>query len=281
MEQDGLAQLSDQEFRVLQTFLEELIGVKLTDAKRALVISRLSKRIRELKLPNYQSYMDLVQRDAAELQVLFNRITTNVTQFFREYHHFEYLEQTLLPKIMANPAHNSKKKLRIWSAACSTGEEPYSLAIFLQEFFKKHPGWNVQILASDVNTDALAKAKAGIYDKKEISGIPYNLLKAYFKLGVNENAGKFKVKESLQKMITFRQINLVTNGVYPITDPLHVIFCRNVFIYFDKDTQRDIINRFANHLHQDGVLMIGHSESINSLNSANNWKLIGQTIYQR
>jgi len=281
MEQDSLTQLSDQEFHALQAFLEELIGVKLTDAKRALVISRLSKRIRELKLPNYKSYMDLVQRDSEELQVLFNRITTNVTQFFREYHHFKYLEQTFLPRIVADPVHNSRKILRVWSAACSTGEEPYSLAICLQEFFKKHPGWKIQILASDVNTEALAKARAGIYDKKEINGIPYNLLKTYFKMGINENAGKFKAKESLKNMITFRQINLVAKGMYPITDPLHIIFCRNVFIYFDKQTQRDIINRFANHLHADGVLMIGHSESINSLNSANNWKLVGQTIYCR
>ncbi|OEF95821.1 CheR family methyltransferase [Desulfuribacillus alkaliarsenatis] len=272
--------LTDQEFRTLQAFIESVIGVKLTDTKRALVMSRLSKRVRELNIKSYQEYIELVNNDPDELQVLFNKITTNVTQFFRESHHFNYLQNVFLPKFVADPAHSQKKSLRVWSSACSTGEEPYTIAMCLLEFFKQHPGWKIQILASDINTDALNKAKSGIYNKQEITGIPYNFLKTYFKMGVNENEGKFKAKDSLQKIISFKQINLITD-TYPITEPLHIIFCRNVFIYFDKQTQKGIINRFANNLHDDGVLMLGHSESINSLNSDNKWNLVGQTIYTK
>lgn len=277
MNMDNLP-LTDEEFKMLQKFIEQVIGVKLSDAKRALVMSRLSKRIRELNMNTYKAYIQLVQEDPEELQVLFNRITTNVTNFFREHHHFQYLQNVFLPALVAHPEHGKRKMIRVWSSACSTGEEPYTIAMVLSEFFRNHPGWTIRILASDINTEALDKAKSGTYKKAELAGIPYNYLKTYFKMGAGANEGKFKVKDTLQKLITFRQLNLLEDD-YPFSEALHVIFCRNVFIYFDKNTQKKIISSFRKNLLNDGLLMLGHSESINSLNSDDRWKLVGQTIY--
>ncbi len=276
---DQLQAISDQEFKQLQVYLEDRIGVKLTDAKKSLAMSRLSKRIREIGLGSYQDYIDLVQVDDDELQVLFNRITTNVTHFFRESHHFDYLISTYLPALIEDPARAPNKTIRIWSAACSTGEEVYTIAMVLAEFLEDHPGWKVEILGSDISTRALDKAKLGIYSRSEVEGIPYKYLKKYFKLGQGDNEGLFKAKESIRKLVSFRQINLVSPNSYPISAPLHMIFCRNVFIYFDKETQSNIVSRFAKHLYEDGLLMIGHSESISTTSQADMWTLIGRTIY--
>ncbi|OEH85627.1 hypothetical protein BHU72_02175 [Desulfuribacillus stibiiarsenatis] len=270
--------LSEKEYIQLRDFIYKKIGVNLTESKKTLIVSRLSKRLRELNLASFEGYFRYIDTHKDEVQVLFNRLTTNVTNFFRENHHFEYLTKQHLPKIMTSDAKD--KVLRIWSSACSTGEEPYTIAMVIDECLSKYPGWRVEILASDINTDALKKAQEGIYTKREIQGISYERLKEYFKLGVGPNAGLLKVKDSLRKYITFRQINLSANE-YTIQGKLHVIFCRNVFIYFDKPTQNQITTRFANMVLDDGILFLGHSESIQSNASASAWNLVQQTIYKK
>ena len=275
--------MSDEEFQMIREKVYDTIGVNLTDAKRALVISRLSKRLRELGYSRFTDYFRFLEKDPKELDVLFNLITTNVTHFFRERHHFEFLMGGYFRELVQDAQAKARpKKLRIWSAGCSTGEEPYSIAMVANEFFGKKKGWDIRILASDVNLEVLAAAEAGIYDKSKLQGVPYNYLKKYFKLGTGKNSGKFKVKESLKKLISLKRINLAETDHYPIKEPLDVIFCRNVFIYFDKPTQIRIMDKYYEKLREGGVLFLGHSESIDKGELARGrWMGLGQTMYKK
>ncbi len=279
--------ISDEEFQHIKDKVYRSIGVNLTDAKRALVVSRLSRRLKKLGFEKFSQYFQYVDENSDEADILYNLITTNVTNFFREKHHFIFLKDQFFPELIRQKAEyknrkvNSKNKVRIWSAACSSGEEPYSIAMTSSEFFANHKNWQIEILASDINLDVLAKAKSGIYSEKEIKGIPYNLLKKYFMMGTGENNGKFKVKNKLKELITFKRINL-NSRQYPISKQLDVIFCRNVFIYFDQNTQKDILDKFYQYLLPGGILFLGHSESILKKELlSGRWKNLGQTIYQR
>lgn len=259
------------------------IGVNLTDAKRALTVSRLSKRLRELNLNSISQYLDLVKSDPLELETMFNLITTNVTKFFREPHHFDYLLEHFLPVWESGISdQRAAKSVRIWSAACSTGEEPYTIAMVLHRYFTGRSGRSAKILASDINTEALKKSKEGLYKRQEVEGIPYDYLTQYFKLGTGMNKGLFRIKDVLKNMINFRRINLSGKEDYPISGELDIIFCRNVFIYFDRETQKRILSRFYKHLKPGGLLCLGHSESINTANSGGErWHLIKHTIYEK
>ena len=279
---EGRKKISDKNFKAIQDLVYDNIGVNLTEKKRALVISRLSKRLRELGLNDFGSYIDYLKENEAELEVMFNLITTNVTRFFREQHHFDYLKEKYFPCVLKEAKKNNRpKKLRIWSSACSTGEEPYSLAILAHNFFEDKD-WEIEILASDINTEVLKIAQKGIYIKEKVKKIPYELLKKYFRLGTGDNQGLFKVKKKLQKLIKFRQLNLTAKKPYPIEKPLDIIFCRNVFIYFNKQTQNYILDKFYNNLIDSGLLFMGHSEKIDIINrQQKKWKMLEPTIYQR
>lgn len=274
--------LSNEEFNAIRKLVYGTIGVNLTEAKKTLTVSRLNKRLKELRINSYAKYIDFLKNNPGEMEHLFNLITTNVTKFFREYHHFEYLEKTFLPQLekYADAGYH-KKNIRVWSAGCSTGEEPYTIAMVLNEYFSQKKSWKIKLLASDINTQTLEKAKAGIYSYKEVGDIPYGLLKKYFKLGIGENQGKFKVKEVLQRYVTFQQINLTGPQPYPINEPLDIIFCRNVFIYFDKQTQNNVLMRFYKHLKPGGILCLGHSESISQPAGQQMWKLVSRTVYEK
>ncbi len=280
---NNIGELSEDEFNAIRRLVYDSIGVNLTDAKRALVVSRLSNRLRELDMNSFSKYIKLLERDKKELNVLFNRITTNVTKFFREDHHFDYLTGVFLPALEASvQKRDTRKKIRAWSAGCATGEEPYTIAMVLDNYFRGKKGWDIKIMASDINTETLDKAKKGIYTRKEVEGIPYEFLKRYFKMGTGVNEGKFKAKDTLQKLIDFRLVNLTDSKEYPIADSLHFMFCRNVFIYFNKETQQRILGRYYSHLIGGGLLFIGHSESINTAaKEAGSWKLIKHTIYEK
>lgn len=267
--------LTNDEFQQLRQFVFSTIGVNLTEAKRSLVVSRLSKRLRELDLSSFTKYIQLAKSSNSEREVLYNLITTNVTKFFREEHHFDFLVQQVIPNFIES----KQKLLRVWSSACSSGEEPYSIAITLDKAMQKHKNLDFKILASDINTEMLQKAKTGIYRRDETEGVTYSDLKKYFALGQGKNEGLFKVKEPLQKKIAFQRVNLVGQQEYPIKEKVHVIFCRNVFIYFNKETQISILDRFYEQLHPKGILMLGHSESIPS--SLGKWRLIQKTIYEK
>ncbi|NLJ56939.1 MAG: protein-glutamate O-methyltransferase CheR [Firmicutes bacterium] len=276
-------ELSARDFNIVQRIVYEKIGIDLTEAKKALVVSRLSKRLRELKLNTFTQYYRYLQESPGETEIMFNCLTTNVTRFFREQHHFESLYLECLPRWEAEIGDNfHKRKVRAWSAGCSTGEEPYTLAMVLHDYFQGKKGWSINILASDVNTDVLEKARRGLYSHKEIEGIPYSYLKKYFKLGTGSNQGFFKTKRMLQELVAFRRINLASAEKYPAAGSLDLIFCRNVFIYFDREVRRQILERFHRCLQPGGLLFLGHSESINTLGGQNGrWHMLRHTIYQR
>jgi chemotaxis protein methyltransferase CheR len=274
---DGNYQISSQVFAKISKLVAEKIGVYLPEKKKAMVNSRLSKRIRKLGLANFDEYCRYLQNNEAELLELYNTVTTNVTKFFRENHHFDFLRETVFPLLKQK----EKPKIRVWSAGCSTGEEPYSLAIELAEFFDIDK-WDIKILASDINTEALQTARNGIYKEDQVKQIPYSRLTKYFKLGIRKPERLFKVKEQLKNLIVFRRINLNPEANYPINSALDFIFCRNVFIYFTPETREQILNHFYRHLKKQGYLFLGHSESINQRKPGyNNWQPVDKTTYQK
>jgi chemotaxis protein methyltransferase CheR len=233
-------------------------------------------------LNNFRTYLKFLETNPEELPMMFNHITTNVTKFFREQHHFDFLNNEYLPLIVSKQVQPAGKKIRVWSAGCSTGQEPYTLSMTLHRFFQQKKGWDLKITASDINTDVLKKASEGTYGRHEVEDIPYDYLQKYFQLGTGQNKGLFRVKKSIREMVDFRQVNLASPVKYPVSEPLDIIFCRNVFIYFDKETRNKILYRFYRCLKPGGVLFLGHSESINALNGeAGSWRLIRHTVYDR
>lgn len=279
----NVIELSVNDFHVVRRIVYEKIGINLTEAKKALVVSRLSKRLRELNLNTFSQYYHYLQESPGETEIMFNYLTTNVTRFFREQHHFESLYLECLPRWESEAGKDPlKKKIRAWSAGCSTGEEPYTLAMVLHDYFRNKREWTINILASDINTEVLGKARSGVYSHKEIEGIPYNYLKKYFKLGTGSNKGRFKVKKILRDLVDFQRINLASAEKYPSAKSMDMIFCRNVFIYFDRETRSHILERFHRGLRPGGLLFLGHSETVNTLGGQNGqWRMLRHTIYQR
>ncbi|MFW6306828.1 MAG: CheR family methyltransferase [Bacillota bacterium] len=276
MENNIGERLSEKEYREIKDIVYNTIGVDLTKNKKPLIVSRLSRRIRYLGLHSFTDYIYYLKGNEQEMEQLYNSITTNVTHFFREERQFDFLVNEYLPA--EHQRLKEKKKIRVWSAACSTGEEPYTLAILLKEFFANND-IKIQILASDINTDVLRFAEKGIYTQEKVKKISYNLLKKYFRLGTGENQGLFNVKDNLKSMIQFKQINLMDNN-YPLKSPVDIIFCRNVFIYFNEETRDRILNKFYKYMNEKGLLFLGHSEKIHQ-NYDNHWQIIKSNIYKK
>lgn len=248
----------------------------MTDGKQDMVYGRLARRLRELSLPGFDSYMSIIEKDDEdELIHLVNAITTNLTSFFREEHHFEYLQESVFPELLKTNA--ATKKIRIWSAGCSTGEEPYSIAMTVLDFFSGHQDWDVKIIATDLDSNVVAKAKKGVYDAARIEDVAEAYKKRWMKRGKDKSDSLVKMSAELQKVITFKQLNLLHE--WPIKGPIDIVFCRNVVIYFDKDTQRKLFNRYADVLQESGHLLIGHSE--NMFNVCDRFDSLGRTIYRR
>lgn len=267
---------TDKDFQRVRTMVLEHTGICLSEIKHDMVYSRLAKRIRALNLASFSEYLDLLN-DATheEMGNFVNAITTNLTSFFREPHHFEYLKNTLLPRLMQENA--DSRQIRIWSAGCSTGEEPYSLAITVKEAIPDRLGWDVRILATDLDTNVIAKGQSGIYTEERVNGLSKAVLKRWFARGKGPNAGSVRVSPELQEMIIFKQLNLM--GSWPVRPGVDIIFCRNVVIYFDKETQKTLFDRYADTLKPDGSLFIGHSETLYKV--TDRFNLLGKTIYQR
>jgi chemotaxis protein methyltransferase CheR len=237
-----------------------------------MVYSRLARRIRALKLFNFAEYVEYLQHNKdSEFGEFINAITTNLTSFFREPHHFEFLTETVLSEMKVN--HKLDNRIRIWSAGCSTGMEPYSIAMTLGNKFPA--GWDFKILATDLDTNVLATAKAGIYQSSSVTGIDDELKKKYFLH--DQHGDRYKVKESLQKLITFKQLNLLEK--WPMKGQFDVIFCRNVVIYFDLETKNKLFERYAQMLRPNGYLILGHSETMSR--EVTLFKSVGRTIYQK
>jgi chemotaxis protein methyltransferase CheR len=266
--------ITADEYRRLCTLIYTESGIALGEQKTSLVVSRLSKRLRELGLATFTEYYDTVTKDRTreEFTRMLDLISTNKTDFFREPKHFDFLRDRILPEL------EGTKRIRIWSSACSTGEEPYTIAITLFEHVKNPLEWDFKILASDLSTRVLAKAAAGLYEENRFRDVPPDILKRHFLRGRGDHLGQFKVKPHLSEIIQFRRLNLMGEQ-FPIKTPLDLIFCRNVMIYFDRPTQETLVNKFHRYLKPGGHLFIGHSESLQWVNHP--FTLVTPTIYQK
>lgn len=266
---------TDADFDFIRQLIVSLTGISLSEQKRELVYGRLAKRLRSLDMQSFAQYCAYVEQDAQELHELVNAITTNLTSFFREPYHFDYLRDTLLPELLRSNA--GSRRIRIWSAGCSTGEEPYSVAMVLRDAIPAGQGWDARILATDIDSNVLARAQLGIYAEERATGIPERYLRRSFRRGQGDNAGMLRVNDEIRSLISFRQLNLMQD--WPMKGPFDLIFCRNVVIYFDKPTQKRLFNRYADLLVDNGHLFIGHSETLFQI--CDRFTSIGRTIYRK
>lgn len=266
---------SDEDFEALRRLVKSLTGINLSDQKRELVYGRLSRRLRALNLSSFQEYRQLLAGSPEELAQFTNAITTNLTAFFRERHHFEYLREEVLRPLATSPP--PARRVRIWSAGCSSGEEAYSIAMTVVEAIEDLPRWDIRILATDLASDVLARARAGAYPADRVRTIEPDRIARHF---VEERDGValgYRVRPEVAGLITFKQLNLM--HPLPMKGPLDVIFCRNTVIYFDRDTQRDLLSRMARLQRPGATLFLGHSESLFQV--SNDYTLIGKTVYRR
>ncbi len=267
--------LNNKEFKRLQELAHRFSGIKMSEDKRDLLYNRLVKRVDSLSLSTFDQYCDHLEAHGDEEQIFVNSITTNLTSFFREQHHFDMLAQSVFPDVLTK--NNDTRRLRIWSAGCSTGEEPYSIAMTVREHIPDTAGYDVRILATDLDTEVLEKCRKGVYVEERIESLSPMQKKRFFQRGTGKNSGTVRAKRELRDMITFKQLNLLEE--WPMSGPFDIIFCRNVVIYFDKDTQRRLFARYAQLMAPNGYLFIGHSESLFKVSEE--FKLLGNTAYQR
>lgn len=267
--------LSQKEFTLFQHYIYEHLGINLGAQKIYLVQARLAKRVKQLGLVSFKEYYDRLCNDTSgeEFAYLSSLISTNVTSFFREAKQWDFLK-TYSAVLAEHPA----KKLRIWSAACSSGEEPYSLAMFLDTHLAKSGAWDIKILATDVSPRVLKAAQTGTYTQKACAGIDPSLLQRYFTYEAQTQS--FRINERLKSMITFREYNLVTGNYALFKEGMFdIIFCRNVMIYFDKPTQEQLVKKFHTLLTKEGYLFIGSSEALTDMKQG--FKSKGASIYQK
>ncbi|WP_233246646.1 protein-glutamate O-methyltransferase CheR [Chromobacterium sp. Panama] len=262
-----------EDFRRIRDMVYQRVGIALNDSKTHMAYARLAKRVRALSLKSFAEYLDRLDQDALseEWQNFINALTTNLTSFFREPHHFDML------RAHAERWRKRGRPYRVWSAASSTGEEPYSIAITMAELAESLRPFPCELLASDIDTHVLQQAMRGVYLRERVSQLPEPQLRRFFDKGVGANEGKVRLKKRVREAMTFFQMNLVAEEWPPLGE-FDVIFCRNVLIYFDKPTQAAILNHMARHLAPDGLLLLGHSENILHLSDA--FVPCGKTSYR-
>ncbi len=259
---------NEGDFRQVQRLIYEYAGIKLSDAKQDMVYGRMIRRLRHHGLTTFRSYLELIQQDKQEWEAFVNSLTTNLTSYFREPYHFPVLRQFLQERM--------GRRMRIWCSAASTGEEPYSIAITVLEALGAR-AQDVEIIATDIDTSVLAKASAGLYSIDRIESLS-DAHKQFFFRGTGKNAGQVKVKPEVQRLVKFHQLNLLDKS-WVVKGCFDIMFCRNVLIYFDKETQRSILDRFHPMLADDGLLFVGHSESLLHMNDK--FRLRGKTVYDK
>jgi chemotaxis protein methyltransferase CheR len=268
-------------FGKFQRLIHQETGIWLGDSKSALLCGRLSRRLRALQIPTLSEYYELVtQLDQHEERVaMIDAITTNETRFFRDPRHFAFLEARAVPRWRTEAQQGGRSKtVRVWSAGCASGEEPYSLAMLLRRHLPVEQGWNVSILATDLSTRMLAHARAGIYSLTKSADIPEPLLKDYMLKGNAQHEGQMKAMPEIQAMVDFRKLNLI-QGPYPPDAHFDVILCRNVLIYFDLQSKQETIERLTRCLARNGLLFVGQAENLSSIRSQ--LKMLAPAVYAR
>lgn len=268
-------QLTPADFDRIRELVRQHTGIALSEAKRQLVYGRLSRRLRALKMSSFKEYIALLERgEPTELEEFTNAVTTNLTSFFREPHHFEYLAREMLPKLVGKDS--GAKRLRIWCCAASTGEEPYTLAMVLREAGALLSGWDAKLLCTDLDSNVLAHGAAGLYTEERFQTMTAARRSKWFD-EVPGDPPRYQAHDELRSLITFKQLNLMHE--WPMKGPFDAIFCRNVIIYFDKDTQRKLFERMARLQRPGDYLFLGHSESLYRV--SDKYDLLGKTIYRR
>ncbi len=266
------AELTEKQFKKISGIVYQLCGIHLKAGKEALVRARLMKRLRALGMENFDSYIHFIESDAGnrELEMMVDVMTTNKTSFFREPAHFDYLRDHVLPTV-------HRRRMRFWTAACSSGEEPYSLAIFIREAIPDIDRMDVKILATDISTRMLEKARQATYPREALQEIPGHLLHKYFIKTSHAAPPLYRVTDPVLSMVRLARLNLIEK--WPMKGPFDVIFCRNVMIYFDRPTQQRLINRFWNYLEPDGYLFVGHSEGLSAI--SHKFQYVRPAVYRK
>jgi len=260
--------LSSRDFTRLSSFIYTLCGIKMPPAKKTMLEARLQKRLRALGCRSFTDYCDYLfspEGQARELVQMINQVTTNKTDFFREPEHFDYLLRILLPAWMNGAGGGCNRPFQVWSAGCSTGEEPYTLAMVLSEFADSCPGFAFRILATDISTRVLEKAQLAVYEEERVEPVPMALKRKYLLRSRDQGSGLVRIAPELRRTVRFQRLNFMDDD-FGMREQVDMIFCRNVIIYFDRPTQERLLNKFCSCLKAQGHLFLGHSETLSGLN---------------
>ncbi len=274
----GLPALSEREFNRLSVFIERELGIRMPPTKRVMLESRLQKRLRLHGFGSYKEYVDYVFSDQGtrtEMINMIDAVTTNKTDFFREADHFDFLQSRILPRMLEN---NNGQPLRFWSAGCSSGEEPYTLAMVLEDFKNRGARMDYRILATDISTRVLEAASRAVYDMEKAKPIPFEFKKRYLLKSKDPERGEVRIRPELRAKVEFTRVNFM-DDTYPVPKGFDAVFCRNVIIYFDRKTQERILGHLCQHLRPGGWLLIGHSETLTGMNLP--LRSAAPTIYMR
>lgn len=273
--------LSENEFRKIASYIEKNVGIKMPPEKRLMMQSRLASRLKALHLDSYKQYIDYVfsGKDANnnEIIMMIDAMTTNLTEFFREPQHFEFMRNVVLPGY----AQQGRGKIKLWSAGCSTGQEPYTLSMVMSEYIRQNPLSSIRdysVLATDISTKVLDKAASAIYPMDAVKGIPKQTMHQYFLKGKDPKNPSVRLKQEIRDRVNFMRLNFMDDD-YGFRDTLQIIFCRNVLIYFDKTNQERVINQFLRYLEPGGYLFLGHSETIFGMTLP--FRTVAPTVFQR
>jgi len=268
-ETDREFRFSPEHFRLISERIYRYSGIRLPEGKREMVYARLARRLRALGIGSFDDYLRFLELEPAEWEHCTNALTTNVTAFYREEHHFAILAEH------ARATARAGQPLRVWSAGCSTGEEPYTIAMCLSETLGDAP-W--EVLATDLDTQVIATAREGVYPLASVMSLPQERRHRFFQRGTGRFEGKARVRQALGARVEFTRLNLM-DAEWPVAPGLDAVFCRNVMIYFDKSTQRGLVERYAALLQPHGLFFAGHAESL--LDQGRHFRLRGQTVYER
>lgn len=273
------AKMKDKDFKLFSSFIYDQVGIQLPPTKRTMLEARLQKRLKVLNIAGFEEYGQFVFSalgQQSELVHLIDVVTTNKTDFFREPGHFAFLTEKALPTILDRPNHSPAKPVRIWSAGCSSGEEPYTLAMVLSEFAEEQRALRFSILASDISTRILDTARKAIYPEERTDDIAMHIKKKYLLRSRDRQRGLIRICPELRATVAFKRINFMDND-FGLSEKMDIIFCRNVVIYFDKPTQQNLMRKFHRQLRPGGYLFLGHSETLNGIDV--DFKAVGSTVY--